>query len=123
MPNAYYRKVKIRIVYRGDDLKLRWRFEYAYHVGNLYGDTVRLCVYKDPKSIKPKWYCVDPETGLSLGEGKTRIEAADMARSRVTYIKKETYEKTVSDIKQKFVELGLMSFDYREGYKWLPPKI
>ena len=123
MPNAYYRKVKIRIVYRDDNLKLRWRFEYAYHVGNLYGDSVRLCVYKDERSVKPHWYCVDPETGLSLGEGKTRIEAADMARSRVTHISKERYEKTVSDIKQKFVEQGLMSFDYREGYRWLPPKI
>lgn len=122
MTNPYYRKVKIRIVYRGDDLKLRWRFEYAYHVGNLYGDTVRLCVYKDEKSVKPKWWCVDPETGLSLGEGKTRMEAADNARSRVTHIKKEFYEKAVSDIKQKFVEQGLMSFDYKEGYKWLPPR-
>lgn len=123
MPNAYYRKVKIRIVYRGDDLKLRWRFEYAYHVGNLYGDTVRLCVYKDPKSIKPKWYCVDPETGLLLGEGKTRIEAADMARSRLTHVTKERYEQCVSNAKENFVKWGLMSFDYKEGYKWLPPKI
>lgn len=123
MPNAYYRKVKIRIVYRGEDRKLRWRFEYAYHVGNLYGETVRLCVYKDPKSIKPKWYCVDPETGLSLGEGKTRIEAADTARSRLTHIMKERYEKVVSDAKEKFVKYGLMSFDYKEGYRWLPPKI
>lgn len=122
MTNPYYRKVKIRIVYRGDDLKLRWRFEYAYHVGNLYGDTVRLCVYKDERSVKPRWYCVDPETGLSLGEGKTRMEAADNARSRVTHIKKEMYEKVVSDIKQKFVEHGLMSFDYKEGYQWLPPR-
>ena len=123
MATPYYRKVKIRIVYRGNDNRLKWRFEYAYHVGNLYGESVRLCVYKDDRHIKPHWYCVDPETGLSLGEGKTRIEAADMARSRVTHIKKETYEKTVSDIKQKYIEWGLMSFDYREGYKWLPPKI
>lgn len=122
MTKAYYRKVKIRIVYRDEKLKLHWRFEYAYHVGNLYGGAVRLCVYKDGHSIKPHWYCVDPETGLSLGEGKTRMEAADMARSRVTHIKKETYEKTVSDIKQKFVEQGLMSFDYKEGYQWQPPR-
>lgn len=123
MSNAYYRKVKIRIVYRGEDRKLRWRFEYAYHVGNLYDDSVSLCVYKDEKSVKPHWYCVDSETGLFLGEGKTRIEAADMARSRLTHIKKETYEKAVSNAKQKFVELGLMSFDYKEGYRWQPPKI
>lgn len=123
MPNAYYRKVKIRIVYRGEDLKLRWRFEYAYHVGNLYGETVRLCVYKDEHSIKPHWYCVDPETGLSLGEGKTRIEAADMARSRLTHVTKERYEQCVSNAKENFVKWGLMSFDYKEGYKWLPPRI
>lgn len=123
MPNAYYRKVKIRIVYRGEDRKLRWRFEYAYHVGNLYGETVRLCVYKDEQSIKPHWYCVDPETGLSLGDGKTRIEAADMARSRLTHVTKERYEQCVSNAKESFVKWGLMSFDYKEGYKWLPPKI
>ena len=46
MTNPYYRKVKIRIVYRDEDLKLRGRFEYAYHVGNLYGDTIRLCVQR-----------------------------------------------------------------------------
>ena len=123
MPNAYYRKVKIRIVYWGEDRKPRWRFEYAYHVGNLYGDTVRLCVYKDEKSIKPHLYCVDQETGLSLGEGKTRIEAADMARSRLTHVTKERYEQCVSNAKKDFVKWGLMSFDYKEGYKWLPPKI
>lgn len=123
MTAPYYRKVKIRIVYRGSDKKLRWRFEFAYHVGNLYGDTVRLCVYKDEKSVKPHWYCVDPETGLSLGEGKTRIEAADMARSRLTHVTKERYEQCVSNAKENFVKWGLMSFDYKEGYKWLPPKI
>lgn len=123
MPAPYYRKVKIRIVYRGDDLKLRWRFEYAYHVGNLYGESVRLCVYRDEKSVKPHWYCVDPETGLSLGEGKTRIEAADMARSRLTHVTKERYEQCVSNAKESFVKCGLMSFDYKEGYRWQPPKI
>lgn len=119
----YYRKVKIRIVYRGNDKKLRWRFEFAYHVGNLYGESVRLCVYKDQQSIKPHWYCVDPEIGLVLGEGKTRIEAADMARSRLTHITKEHYEQCVSNAKENFVKWGLMSFDYKGGYQWLPPKI
>lgn len=123
MPNAYYRKVKIRIVYRDSDNRLKWRFEYAYHVGNLYGESVRLCVYKDEQSIKPHWYCVDPETGLSLGEGKTRIEAADMARSRLTHVTKERYEQCVSNAKENFVKWGLMSFDYKEGYRWQPPKI
>lgn len=123
MTAPYYRKVKIRIVYRGSDKKLNWRFEYAYHVGNLYGETVRLCVYKDQQSIKPHWYCVDPETGLALGEGKNRIEAADMARSRLTHVTRERYEQCVSNAKENFVKWGLMSFDYKEGYKWLPPKI
>lgn len=123
MPNAYYRKVKIRIVYRGEDRKLRWRFEYAYHVGNLYGETVRLCVYKDERSIKPHWYCVDPETGLSLSEGFTRQDATDRARERLSHLTPEKYGEAVYRAKKQLVEAGVLNYSIERGYSWCVQQI
>lgn len=105
---------RFRIVYRGGDRKLHHREVKGYMGGTAYG-SVKLCVYSDKAN---HWYCVDPDTGMSLSEGRTRQNAVDEARVRLSKISPETYEDSVRRAKDKLVEAGVMTYSLERGFSW-----
>lgn len=111
---------RFRIVYRAEDKKLYWRFVTGYVGGTAYG-TVRLAVYKSGEKMKNgrvKWYCVDPETGLSLAEGFNRQDVIDRARGRLSCISPEQYGDSVYRAKKMLVEAGVLDYSVERGYTW-----
>ena len=105
---------RFRIVYRGDDRKLHHREVKGYMGGTAYG-SVKLCVYSDKAN---HWYCVDPDTGMSLSEGRTRQDAMDEARARLSKIRPETYQDAVHRAKKQLVEAGVLDYSVERGYTW-----
>lgn len=119
---------RFRIVYRADDKKIHWRFVTGYVGGTAFG-TVRLAVYKSDelavyksdekmKNRRVKWYCVDPETGMSLAEGFNRQDAIDRARMRLSTITPEQYGDSVYRAKKLLVEAGVLDYSVERGYTW-----
>ena len=123
--SGQYSQSHFRVVYRGDDKKLHWRFVIGYIGGTMYG-TVRLAVYKSGEKMKngrDKWYCVDPETGLSLSEGFTRQDATDRARERLSHFTPEKYGEAVYRAKKQLVEAGVLNYSIERGYSWCVQQI
>ena len=111
---------RFRIVYRADDKKIHWRFVKGYVGGTAFG-TVRLAVYKSGETMKNgrvKWYCVDPDTGMSLAEGFNRQDAVDRARMRLSTITPEQYGDSVYRAKKLLVEAGVLDYSVERGYTW-----
>lgn len=105
---------RFRIVYRGNDRKLHHREVKGYMGGTAYG-SVKLCVYSDKAN---HWYCVDPETGMSLSEGRTRQDAVDRARMRLSTVTPEQYGDSVYRAKKLLVEAGVLDYSVERGYTW-----
>lgn len=111
---------RFRIVYRAEDKKLYWRFVTGYIGGTAFG-RVRLAVYKSGEKMKNgrvKWYCVDPDTGMSLSEGFNRQDAVDRARLRLSTITPEQYGDSVYRAKKLLVEAGVLDYSVERGYTW-----
>lgn len=105
---------RFRVVYTGFDGLVKCRIQRGYVGGTAFG-TVRLCVYSD----KPNhWYCIDPDTGLSLAEGRTRQAAVDAARVRLSKMTPEVYAENVRRAKQDLVRFGLMRYSVERGFVW-----
>lgn len=111
---------RFRIVYRANDKKLHWRFVAGYVGGTAYG-SVRLAVYKSNEKDRQghfKWYCVDPDTGMSLADGRTRQDAVDRARERLSCVSPERYGDSVYRAKKLLVKAGVLDYSVERGYSW-----
>ncbi len=105
---------RFRVVYRDFDKLIKCRIQRGYIGGTAFG-TVRLCVYSDKAN---HWYCIDPDTGLSLAEGRTRQAAVDAARVRLSKMTPEAYAENVRRAKNDLVRFGLMTYSVERGFVW-----
>lgn len=105
---------RFRVVYRDFDKLIKCRIQRGYIGGTAFG-TVRLCVYSDKAN---HWYCIDPDTGLSLAEGRTRQAAVDAARVRLSKMTPEAYAENVRRAKKDLVRFGLMTYSVERGFVW-----